>query len=268
MVALGTALALVCPALGAEPEGQPADSSWRLHLSPYVWLTGVDGSINVGGAATAISIGFDEPPGLTNAGFRLLAAAEKGDWTIAADLTLADIELEESDEIAEIEVGLEQTILAVKAGYRILPRSAEPDPVRGLPRGLGLVLEIGLRYWDIAMDSRVAFDLLPPGQLPPELRLQGDDRWVDLLVGASYQAPLSRHLAISAEANIGGFAIGSSSRVSWETSVAATLVAARHWAFSAGYRALQRDRATSEGSADRRTEAMLHGPLLGATYSF
>jgi hypothetical protein len=88
--------------------------------------------------------------------------------------------------------------------------------------------------------------------------------WIDPLIGLRVGADLTGSVAVVVAGNVGGFDIGSASKLSWEA------LAFLDWRFgestslALGYRALSLDREKGRATVDM----ILHGPLLGVIFHF
>jgi hypothetical protein len=88
--------------------------------------------------------------------------------------------------------------------------------------------------------------------------------WIDPSIGLRVGADLTDRIGVVVAGNVGGFDIGSASKLSWET------LALLDWRFGEttsavlGYRALGLDRRKGDAQAD----IILHGPLVGLVFRF
>jgi hypothetical protein len=191
----------------------------------------------------------------------------------------------------EVEQTMTQSAVRASFGYRVLDH-----PLAGLlgheakddPRRLRADLYAGGRYWYVKARIEVEY---PPIRVPgltidpslvvhPQLELSdvtvhgvtfggadvdGEESnwWIDPIVGLRVGADLCDRLGLVVNGNVGGFGIGSASKLSWEALALLTWRLGEHWTAAAGYRALDVDR-----SGDLEIDLTMHGPVLGVIYRF
>ena len=88
--------------------------------------------------------------------------------------------------------------------------------------------------------------------------------WIDPLVGIRVSADLTERVGIVVAGNVGGFDIGSASKLSWEGLAFLDWRFGESTSFLLGYRGLGLDRQKGKAQAD----IILHGPLLGLLFRF
>lgn len=88
--------------------------------------------------------------------------------------------------------------------------------------------------------------------------------WIDPLVGLRVAADLTERLGAAVAGNVGGFDVGSASKLSWEALAILDWRFGEATSFVLGYRAIGVDRPKSRAQAD----VIAHGPLVGVLFRF
>jgi hypothetical protein len=88
--------------------------------------------------------------------------------------------------------------------------------------------------------------------------------WIDPLIGMRVRADLAERIALVVAGNVGGFDVGSASKLSWEALALLDWRFGETTSFLLGYRGLGLDRGKGKAQAD----VILHGPLLGFLFRF
>jgi hypothetical protein len=83
--------------------------------------------------------------------------------------------------------------------------------------------------------------------------------WVDGVIGARFQAPLSAKVAIGGRADIAGFG----SDLTWQAHADLRVQVSRHWAIGAGYRYIDIDYEEGSGPERKLWSMVNKGPYLG-----
>jgi hypothetical protein len=97
-----------------------------------------------------------------------------------------------------------------------------------------------------------------------DLHQESSTWWIDPVVGVRLGVDLTDRVALVVAGNVGGFDIGSASKLSWETVVWLDWRFGETTSLALGYRALDVDRRKGKAQAD----VTLHGPLLGLVFRF
>lgn len=264
-VVLGPLL-VAAPALAREADasaGSPYTSTggeWRFSVAPYLWISGVEGSI----AAERVQADFeaDFSDILDDLDFAVMGAAEarRDRLSIVANVLWLRTSSEEDVAAGPLiptgtrEVGSELETLAIEAlvGYELA----------SLPIGeRRLVIDgrVGMRVWRTENEIDVSVDV--PAPLPDfSGEFESDTSWVDFLLGWRAQIGLTDRLTLFGQGDFGGFDFGTSSSFTWSVLVHLGYDVSEHWRLIGGWRSLDVDR----DDFDERME----GPLLAVAYRF
>jgi hypothetical protein len=179
--------------------GQSASSSDdQLHVSfsPYLWFPGMHGT--VGSPARQLSVHASAIDILSNFRFGLMGVADLRYKRVVAPIDMFWVRLGDDKTLSNLgpsgttaDVRITQTFITPKIGYRLVDR--EKLKVDALT---------GFRYWHLG--QKLSFD---PSRLGLDFTQSAN--WVDPLVGARIQMPLSPKVALSLGGDVGGWGTGS-----------------------------------------------------------
>jgi len=256
-------------------------AGWHFQVTPYAWLTGLNGSVTAAGRSISTSMSFVD---LVRDSDKLIpfmgyVEAGKGRFSVFGDVFYSDLgfSAEKSvqlNPVAGLEIsatgdaGLETrlTIAQVAAAY---------DIIRTGNTALGVYA--GARYWhmdaDLSLKITGKVDLAELGlerQGKWAIARSGSTHWVDPLVGFKVKQALTARDELQLAADIGGFGVGS--RFSWQVFGGYSHVwdvgKATRLAATLGYRILSVDYEEGSGNETRGLDLTLHGPLAGLSLRF
>lgn len=278
----------VARAGNADSVGNYQNGGWQYRVSPYAWLTSMDGDMAIRGREFSVDASFVDVVKESDSliAFMLNSEARNGRFSILSDTIFARItasqdDVRESNPLPGLslrvagDLGVEFQMFTqeLSATYELLRR-----PGNGGSSYTALDLVAGGRYWNIqaeaALGITTVIDLPALGLKRTRNRAIADGGvvdWFDPLIGLRARHQLTPGQELFARADVGGFGVGSD--ISWN------LIAGYSWdcgceVFGAklqglvGYRALYAD--YSEGSGNRRFEwdLWLHGPVVAANFRF
>ncbi|HEU0153005.1 MAG TPA: hypothetical protein VFQ84_06645 [Arenimonas sp.] len=225
--------------------GSAPDGEWTGQVTPYLWGSGLGGTLTpfTGAPTVRIDKSFRDVLKDSDGAFFLSAFARRDRLVLLGDFSYAA-----SSKQGRIPPGLpaegrlRQTSLTLAAGWRIHEDERIAFDLLG-----------GLRHWDVS--AAVAVPLAGVSRSP-------GDSFTDPLLAARVNVALAPRWSMIGYADVGGFGAGSESTQQWL--VVANYAATDTWVFSAGLRALSVD--YREGGT--RVDARLAGPLVGASWRF
>ena len=157
-------LASTSRGLAAQAAGEPAH--WRITFTPYVWMSGLEGTIGVGSNISEVDVSFTEGAEDFEFGFAGLLESRRYTWVLRLDFYYVSLSDEEAVSAGRtLTVGQDELMLHPEVGYTLLAR-----PWGGVD---GL---IGARYRNLGVDL---------GAEPQEV--SADRNWVDGTVGANFR---------------------------------------------------------------------------------
>lgn len=175
----------------------PADA-WEFHLTPYGWLSAIDGTSGPTGFPAEIDAGFDDVFDVLEMAAALQFEARRGCWGFMADAFYA--ELGSSGTLpgplqTNVDVDFKQFIGEFVVFYRV---SESPQSF--------VDLYAGIRHNSLSIDllATSTGTLLPIGGAR-----SGDKDWTDPIIGVRSQWELNDRWFLAAKSDIGGFGVDS-----------------------------------------------------------
>jgi hypothetical protein len=227
----------------------PTPDGWHFAVSPYLWMSGIHGTVGVGGRDASVHAGFGDI--ISNLNLGLMAATELQHKRVLLLTDMMWIKLSEDKGFPENQVGeitakskVQNFMLGPEVGYRLVERSL-----------FNVDAFTGFRYWHLG--SSLEFEPNPLGQ-----KFSTSQNWVDPLVGARLQMPLSPKLRFTVFGDVGGF--GAGSQLEWQVAGLLGYQLKKRFTLQAGYRYLD----VNYRSGGFKYDVAMSGLLLGTTIRF
>jgi len=255
----------------------PASDPFHFSFAPYMWLTSISGDISVRNITVDADVDFASIVDASDSVFGLMGAIDIEYKGFVAQFNAAWSEVEFSGSRAfarngtlSADVTMDTAWIEAFAGYRFLERSLGTDA--SARRRVTLDGFVGARFTMIDVDATFTAReslTLPNGEMLTAGQTADRDQsesWFEPFIGARLGLDLSENWSLNLRGDIGGFGI-SGADFSWQ--VAALAGYRWHldgWAIGVfgGYRVLSQD----YSSDDFAWDAITHGPLLGAQFSW
>jgi hypothetical protein len=207
----------------ATAAAQTSSPGWTFVVTPYVWTSGLDGTIGFNNIETKVDLGFSDI--VKHLNFALMAAGEArhGPYLMGLDGIYISVGDEKVVGIrnASATVSLDQheTILHPMVGYAFDRSVWSVDAI------------VGARYWRLSTDLGI-----DPARLQDRTR-SGTKSWIDGTIGARVRLrPMSNlHVDLTGDGGGGG------SRNSWAGAGSVGLDLSKRYNIAAGYRYLSVD---------------------------
>jgi hypothetical protein len=286
-------------AIEEDPSADLATDHWRVELTMWIWLMGLEGDVGAHGLTKSVDASFLDILDATDSIVGLSGRVEfgKGRWGGFVDglynkLGVEDITVNASDVDVNADIDFD-----IDLGGGPFNPNPNPNPDPSLDLGLLpteiditmqlAVVDLGVMYrigaWPIgesaaaagrelsldayagARVTHLSVELDPAGPASAER----DDTWVDPIIGLKARFPLSKRWEVLTWGDIGGF--GVSSDFTWS---AGGVLGYNFTMFGlpstvyGGYRAMGWDYSRGGGRGEFVWDATLHGPLLGLSVSF
>ena len=248
-------LAHTAPASAQSTEPTNTGDRWLVRIAPYLWATALDGNATVKGIESDVDVSFgDILEDLSIAGM-LLVDVQKGRFGVAVNGVFARVSPDNDVGGIRIKATSDTVQLGVAPYYRVVDWAYRTSS-SGKPLRLIIEPEAGFRFTYL----RAELDVRHGGP-----SVDASESWVDPLIGSRFGIDLSDRWNLTAEANVGGFGVGSD--LAWN---AQAFVGYRTSLFgvpttlSAGYRALHQD----YDHNNFKWDVTMHGPALGAVLRF
>lgn len=244
------------------PATRSVDDGWRVDLTLWAWLVGVDGKVGARGQSADVGASFLDIIDATDSAFAIDGRIEvgKGRWGAFVDARYLTLGVDNQSGPAgngSVDVTYDEIIVDFGLMYRI--GEWEPTGQAAQNRqNTSLDLYAGGRY------TRVELELDPANFS----RVSRDKDWLDPIVGARLTLPLSRHWHTSINGDIGGFGVSS------DITYSATAMFGYDFRLFKtdatvflGYRAIGWDYSDGSGSNEFIFDVVEHGPILGFALS-
>ena len=242
-----------------EPLSVPAsqetvdDAAWEFGFRPYLWLTGLEGTIGVNGVYAPVDVDFGDIWDDLDFAWSSTFEARRGKWGVMLDFTylkmsdnmLPTFSPPPAPPLAPSGFEMEMFLVDLVGSYR----AAEWD------RGF-LDLTAGVRWMSIDNTIFLASAAGGAGSIG------GDDNWFDPHVGLRAGYDLSERFYLQGLADVGGFGVGSDLTVQLLGGVGYKVT--ENVSLELAYRYLKEDYSDSSFSFD--TE--MSGPVLGLSINW
>jgi len=223
------------------------ESNWDFELAPfYLWAISIDGDMGIRGRTSTVGVEFsdvwDNLQGVVTVRFSTLYRKKFG---FLFDYNYLDLGSEQLTQAGDIDVSFKSQIVNLGGTYRFLDGQHSIDGLAGIRY---TKLEAGLELKDLGVN------------------IDGDQDWVDPIVGLRYAYQISDMWSLRLYGDIGGF--GAASDFTWQGLGLISLQPWKNVAFVAGYRGIGTDYETGSGSNKFTYDTTVHGPIIGLDISW
>jgi len=244
--------------LASAPSAQAQD--WKLTLSPYLWMTSLDGDMTVKGNKRPVDASFKDIWDDSDSILAFNSEIELHNGTFGfylapsyADLGVDDVR---DGGLLEADVSFKMFFIDAAGMYRVADWPMHSTTTDGEDTKFTLDVLAGVRY--TKLETEIDFD----NAGSPD----ADKDWFDLILGLESHIDLLPNLELYLHGDFGGFGL--------ESSLTANGIAALVYKFPifghpfglrAGYRTLFQDYDDGSGTSNDRFEwdITTHGPILG-----
>ena len=188
-------LSLLLSAMGTYSAGVSADE-WSYQLEPYLMVTSIDGDATIGRTnETDVDVDFGTIlDNLDAAAMVHFEALHDSGWGVVFDYGFMDLGGNKTDANGNsTDVGVRQGVLELQALYR-----------NKLSDGF-LDYFAGIRWWDNDIDLTLDYTIRPENNFKKEV----ESDWIDPVVGVRWIRNIDDKWTFLAQADIGGFGLGS-----------------------------------------------------------
>ena len=244
------------------------DSKWEFTITPYLWMTGIDGDVTVKGRDAEVDVGFDDI--LDELDIAALAhfIAKRGRWEFFVQPNYMKLspegDVERKAVTIDADVETEMLILEFGTFYRLGTWGSR------IPVSLDILG--GGRYWHFNNEIDLDIDISLPfvdKDIRRERDVDSEEDIIDPFVGFHVKTSITKQLRFSIRGDIGGFDISDdTSDLSWQAIGLFEYDISQRIVLGAGYRALDIDNETGSGDDKKGIDATIHGPILGAGIRF
>jgi opacity protein-like surface antigen len=233
---------------------------WSFAVSPYLWVPNIKGHARAGIIPGDVDFDFtdwlDALSDELDIALKSRIEAHKDDLGLYVDFLYVSLDDESSGALATTSIEFEQVIIEFGVTYTLW--ESESGIINGKPAVIEL--DVGGRFYNISTDISLSFGggAASSGGL--------SENWLDPTIGARLQYPLTTNWSLGAEADIGGFDLGS--EFSWSVSAALQYKFSNNFSLFAGYRILDVDYDRGAGGDRFVFDVQMRGPMFGATFRF
>ena len=271
-----------------EPPPQP--SEWQFSLTPYGWMTSVNGNSTARGHTVDIDASFFDIVEKSDSIMALMGyfEARKGRFGFFTDVVWEDLSFDAQRDVSRNPFArLPNVNVAIKGNAQLdyqstIIQSGIAYELARWPGGVGSYTALDVmgsaRYWNQEVDvslkltgdvtaelQRLGLDLQRSGSLA--VARSGDLEWVDPVVGARLRHQMTSGAELALYGDVGGFGVGSD--FSWQ--------AVATYGFDVncfgtplrtvvGYRALAVDFSENGRFGKNGLDFVQHGPVMGIIY--
>ncbi len=262
--------------------------TWSFRLTPYVWLTALNGSATAKGRTVDVSASFVDILEHTKIPIDLFQVAAFGElrygrFALLTDLAYMKVGIN-TDFVKSRAVDRLNASVGAAVGAKAEMFIAEFAAAYELARwsGIGSAAATtsfeayagGRAWWQRGELQLSATGTVNIGNLTLNrdltLAANASVNWVDPVVGARVQHRFAPGLDLLVSGDIGGF--GAGSKFSWQAIGAVNYEFARCgnsvWSGFAGYKALYADYEKGSGLSAYEYNIIMHGPILGLSVKF
>ena len=272
-----TALAATLAAglVGSTAEAEdaaPARAPWKLSVTPYIWATSLDGKAGVAGKEVDFDVSFSDLFKNLNGAAMLDLELRKGRFALMSDTVYANLE-DDSSKLhgagsLKVKATANQLIQNLAATWRVGTwQLADFD--RAGPLSVAVDPYAGIRYTYLDTELKGKLDL-PDLGVNANRTAEGDQNWVDPIVGLRTIWTLGERLSLLVAGDVGG--TSQDDDYSWQ---ALGVVGYRFGLFGtnnanllAGYKALHQKYSDGNGRNEFDWDVTMYGPVIGLTIAF
>jgi opacity protein-like surface antigen len=231
-----------------------ADDEWQIIIAPYFFAMAADYDSTIDGRTANVDMSFkDIINDMDVKGGALRIEAWKGDWGILLDGIYTNMEGDFGPN-NDLSTKTTDVMIDLMGAHRILKNTL-------LDRPLFFDIKAGLRYHYMKQEAKLS---LPGAGL--KIKAGGSYDWVEPVVGARVGWSLTEKLTLSSRGDVGGFDIGSASKLTWSLTTLLNYQFSRHWSVAGGYRYLDMDYSRGSGNSKFGFDGSLDGVIIGITW--
>lgn len=219
---------------------------WTHEIAPYVWGAGMDGTTGLGGVSADVDASFGDILDNLELGFMGMYRGTRDRFSVTIDAVYMGLgaTARGPGDLVKADVDMDQAALEADLGYEVLEH---------------LTVFGGLRYNDLSVEVETN------GPLGRQ-SVDGDENWVDPVVGALYVLPFAEQWSATFRGDIGGFGIGSD--FAWQGLASLRWQASPSFGVLAAYRYISMDYESGSGSKSFTYDMAMSGPALGVVFTF
>jgi hypothetical protein len=237
------------PTPAEPPIVAPVPGGWQFAIAPYLWMSGLEGDVGVGGRTAHIEESFGDILSDLDIGFMGVTEVRNNRFGIFSDVAYAKLSATDRTPYGilanKISTSSTSLMWTLAAEYRVV---AQP--------GANLDVMAGFRLFSIG--NSLAFKGGPLDGFDAEKT----ETWADPIVGLKGNVDLSARLYLTAWGMVGGFGVSSDNV--WDVMAGLGYRFNERWSATLGYRAAGVDYENDGFTYD----TIQHGPFTGVVFRF
>ena len=243
-----------------DAERMEPEREWAVIVSPYVWAASLKGNASLAGFDTDVDVLFSEI--FDHLDLALMGNVEvtNGKWGVYFDGQHVQTSQDERVFAHEIGIDIKTTTLAAGAFFKAYEVELGGQTVFGKPRTISFEPTVGVRWTELKADVS-AFGVSSTK----------NSDWADPFIGLRMNADLTDRWNLFAEADVGGFDVGSKVSVNAQAYLGYRMeMFGKPTILRAGYRLLYQDYENDDftGANKFRWDVSQHGPVVGFSMRF
>jgi hypothetical protein len=243
-----------------DAERMEPEPEWAVIVSPYVWAASLKGNASLAGFDTDVDVLFSEI--FDHLDLALMGNVEvtNGKWGVYFDGQHVQTSQDERVFAHEIGIDIKTTTLAAGAFFKAYEVELGGQTVFGKPRTISFEPTVGVRWTELKADVS-AFGVSSTK----------NSDWADPFIGLRMNADLTDRWNLFAEADVGGFDVGSKVSVNAQAYLGYRMeMFGKPTILRAGYRLLYQDYENDDftGANKFRWDVSQHGPVVGFSMRF
>jgi len=243
-----------------DAERMEPEREWAVIVSPYVWAASLKGNASLAGFDTDVDVPFSEI--FDHLDLALMGNVEvtNGKWGVYFDGQHVQTSQDERVFAHEIGIHIKTTTLAAGAFFKAYEVELGGQTVFGKPRTISFEPTVGVRWTELKADVS-AFGVSSTK----------NSDWADPFIGLRMNADLTDRWNLFAEADVGGFDVGSKVSVNAQAYLGYRMeMLGKPTILRAGYRLLYQDYENDDftGANKFRWDVSQHGPVVGFSMRF
>lgn len=243
-----------------DAERMEPEREWAVIVSPYVWAASLKGNASLAGFDTDVDVLFSEI--FDHLDLALMGNVEvtNGKWGVYFDGQHVQTSQDERVFAHEIGIDIKTTTLAAGAFFKAYEVELGGQTVFGKPRTISFEPTVGVRWTELKADVS-AFGVSSTK----------NSDWAHPFIGLRMNADLTDRWNLFAEADVGGFDVGSKVSVNAQAYLGYRMeMLGKPTILRAGYRLLYQDYENDDftGANKFRWDVSQHGPAVGFSMRF
>lgn len=242
-----------------EPAAQFDERRWKIIVSPYVWAASLKGHANVAGRRTNVDMPFSEI--LKNLDFSMMGNVEVTNGLYGAYFDGQYTKTSQNENFRSFKLGADITSTTLSAGafFRAVEVPLDGMTLFGNQRVFAIEPTAGVRWTHLKADFKL-----------DEWSVSRKMEWTDPFVGARIYTDFTDRWNLFAEADVGGFGVGSDLSAQGQAYLGyRTHIFNQPALLRFGYRALYQDYKGDEILGHQfKWNVTQHGPVVGMSFVF